>query len=99
MMDDKKLDRLLDDAARTYRVPPEAPFEAIWARVEMEAFAPVPIRRTPAWRPMVAAIAAALVLGVALGRYTASGPAPARSGTLAAGAAQPSNAVNASNDP
>ena len=38
MMDDRKLDELLDDASRSYRVPPEAPFESIWRGVEAEAF-------------------------------------------------------------
>jgi len=70
-MDDKQLDDLLADAARTYRVPPTPPLDAIWARVEAEAFAPVTVRRGgPGWRVLVAAIAASLVLGVAMGRYT-----------------------------
>jgi hypothetical protein len=70
-MDEKRLDELLDDAARTYRVPPEPPLDAIWSRVEAEVFAPVTARRGgPGWRVLVAAIAASLVLGVAMGRYS-----------------------------
>jgi hypothetical protein len=70
-MDEKRLDQLLDDAARTYRVPPEPPLGAIWSRVEAEAFAPVPLRRgAPGWRVLAAAMAASLVLGVAVGRYS-----------------------------
>jgi hypothetical protein len=70
-MDEKRLDELLDDAARTYRVPPEPPLDAIWSRVEAEAFAPVTARRSgPGWRVLTAAIAASLVLGVAMGRYS-----------------------------
>lgn len=73
-MDEKRLDELLDDAARTYRVPPEPPLDAIWSRVEAEAFAPVTARRGGSgWRVLAAAIAASLVLGMALGRYSARG--------------------------
>ena len=72
MMDDKKLDELLADAATSYRVPPEPPLDAIWSRVEAEAFVPVAARRGgPDWRVLTAAIAASLVLGVAMGRYSA----------------------------
>ena len=38
-MDDNRLDELLTDAVHTYRPPPEAPLDAIWSRVEAEAFA------------------------------------------------------------
>jgi hypothetical protein len=70
-MDDNRLDELLDDAARTYRAPPEAPLDAIWSRVEAEAFAARPAaRRTPGWRAFAGAIAATLVLGVLIGRTT-----------------------------
>ena len=69
-MDDQKLDDLLDDASRTYRVPPEAPFESIWRGIEAEAFqAPVVSRRAGMrWAPMAMAIAASLVIGVIAGR-------------------------------
>jgi hypothetical protein len=81
-MDEKRLDQLLDDAARTYRVPPEPPLDAIWSRVEAEAFAPVTARRGGSgWRVLAAAIAASLVLGVALGRYSTRGD---RASTIAA---------------
>lgn len=70
-MDDKKLDDLLNDAVRSYRPPPDAPLDAIWARVEAEAFAPAPARRAPSWRAFAGAIAATLVFGVLVGRATA----------------------------
>jgi hypothetical protein len=70
-MDDKQLDELLSDAVRTYRTPPEAPLDAIWSRVEAEAFAAKPETRSPGWRVFAGAIAATLVLGVLLGRATA----------------------------
>lgn len=74
-MDEKKLDELLADAARTYRVPPEPQLDAIWSRVEAEAFAPATMRRAgPGWRMLAAAIAASLVLGVSLGRYSTRAP-------------------------
>jgi hypothetical protein len=71
-MDERKLDELLDDAARTYRVPPPPPLDAIWAGVEKELFRPAPLRRpVPGWRVLVAAVAASLILGVAVGRVSA----------------------------
>lgn len=73
-MDDRRLDELLDDAARTYRAPPEAPLDALWARVEAETFAPVRSRPGPARRWAFAAVlAASLLMGVALGRASVSG--------------------------
>lgn len=88
MMDDKKLDKLLADAAETYRVPPAPPLDAIWSRVEAELFAPVPARRGgPQWRVLVAAVAASLVIGVAVGRYS--------SRAERAGAAVATSAANA----
>ena len=68
---DHKLDELLADAARTYRVPPEPPLDAIWSRVEAQAFAAEPARATRFdWRRVGMAIAASLVIGVAVGRYS-----------------------------
>lgn len=72
MMDDRRLDELLDDAARSYRVPPEAPLDEMWAGIERDAFSrPSPARRAFGWPAFSAAAAAMLVLGVAVGRYTA----------------------------
>jgi hypothetical protein len=72
----------MDDAARTWRVPPEPDFEALWAGIERDAFATsVPATRawwrSPTWRTFSVGIAAALVAGVALGRLTNPG-APAQ---------------------
>jgi hypothetical protein len=72
MMDDKQLDKLLADAERSYRVPPDAPLDAIWSRVDTELFAEKSARRAPGWRTFAGAIAATLVLGVLIGRTTAS---------------------------
>lgn len=74
-MTEEQLDDLLHDAARSYRVPPNADFDAMWQRVEREVFGP-PVRnghghwRTPSWRVFSVGLAASLVLGVALGRLT-----------------------------
>lgn len=75
-MDDNRLDELLTDAASTYRPPPDAPLDAIWARVEAEAFAAKAATHSPGRRVFAIAIAAALVLGVLLGRVTATGDFP-----------------------
>jgi hypothetical protein len=72
MMDDKRLDELLSDAAHTYRPPPDAPLDAIWSRVEAEAFAVQPIRSRPSWRAFAGAVAATLVFGVVIGRVSAT---------------------------
>jgi hypothetical protein len=72
MMDDRRLDELLDDAARSYRVPPEAPLDEMWAGIDREAFVERrPAHRSVGWPALSAAAAAMLVLGIALGRYTA----------------------------
>ena len=70
-MDDKRLDEILSDAVRTYRSPPDAPLDAIWSRVEAEAFAAQSTKRTPSWRVFAGAIAATLLFGVLIGRATA----------------------------
>ena len=72
MMDDKQLDELLSDAKRSYRAPPDAPLETIWSRVDAELFAVQPSRRAPGWRVFAGAIAATLVLGVLIGRVSAT---------------------------
>jgi hypothetical protein len=71
-MDDNRLDELLNDAVRSYRPPPDAPLDAIWSRVEAEAFTERPSTRAPGWRTFAGAIAATLLFGVLIGRVTAS---------------------------
>lgn len=83
-MDDEKLDELLADAVRSYRPPPAAPLDAIWSRVEAEAFTARPVRRAPGWTAFAGAIAATLVLGVLIGRTTATRATPALSGAAPA---------------
>lgn len=77
-MDDRRLDELLDDAAQHYRVPPKAPFDAIWAGVEREALDARPVTvAAPSRRLGVSlALAASLVIGVLAGRLSMSERAP-----------------------
>ncbi|HSA54950.1 MAG TPA: hypothetical protein VLE53_04560 [Gemmatimonadaceae bacterium] len=82
-MSEERFNEMMHDAARTYRVPPEPDFEAMWLQVEREVFAEREARvlrfRSPSWQLFAAGIAAALVIGVGLGRLTsgATGDAPA----------------------
>jgi hypothetical protein len=91
-MTDQRLQELMDEAAKRYRVPKDPPLEAMWARIEHEHFdapeqadgsrgggtrqprvAPRPWRR---WAMPMAGIAATLLIGFGIGRYTAA-PDPA----------------------
>lgn len=69
-MDEKQLDRLLDDAARRWRVPIDPPLDAIWSGVASEAFQRTS-RSAPGWGAVGVAAAAALIVGVLGGRYSA----------------------------
>jgi hypothetical protein len=93
-MSDDKLDRFIHDAATEYNRPSaRVPREEMWARIERErarprvggaepAVTPVtpvtPLRRRARWMAVVGAIAAALVIGVLLGReFRPEGELPA----------------------
>lgn len=82
-MTDERMDDLLKVARTSYRVPPAAPFDAMWERIERDAFTEssrgdvllldgarrdAPRRR---WLAPLAGIAATLVVGFGLGRFTA----------------------------
>jgi hypothetical protein len=73
-MDDKQLDRLLDDAAQRWRMPVDPPLDAIWAAVASQAFQRRS-RSSPGWGAVGIAAAVALIAGVLGGRYSAR-PAP-----------------------
>jgi hypothetical protein len=85
-MTEDRLDELLDDARRTWPLPPEPDYQAMWGRIEREAFAGVrKVDRTPSWRVFSIGIAATLLIGVALGRLSMTqAPAAATVPTLAA---------------
>ncbi len=76
-MDDGRLDELLNDAVRSYRPPPDADLDAIWSRVEAEAFVAPHARRSPGWRVFAGAMAATLLFGVLVGRMTVKRGEPA----------------------
>jgi hypothetical protein len=84
-MTDEELDERTREALRGYRVPPEPPLDAMWEAIDERHFgAPVvslvdhaksrgrkpPWRGAPSWGVLVAGIAAALILGIALGRMS-----------------------------
>ncbi len=73
-MNEQRLDELLDDARRTWPLPPEPDYETMWARIEREAFAGTrQEQRTPSWRVFAVGLAATLAIGIGLGRFTKTG--------------------------
>lgn len=80
-MNDERLHELMSDAARTYRLPPEPDLDGMWAEIEREVFDQPPVRtapwwRAPSWQFVALGMAASLVLGVGVGRFTAPDAAP-----------------------
>ena len=71
-MTDERLNELLDDARRTWPEPPEPDYEAMWGRIDREAFTEIrgERTRTPSWRMFSFGLAATLVIGVGLGRLS-----------------------------
>jgi hypothetical protein len=77
-MTNERLDELLNDARATYRVPPEAPVEEMWASIDAaldgnsarSAGGLGGTRRGTSWSLVGYAAAATFVLGVGLGRFT-----------------------------
>jgi hypothetical protein len=69
-MNDEKLNELLRDASRTWRVPPVPRSEEMWAGIEAATFARPRRRLTNQWWTLASAIAASLVIGVAVGRFS-----------------------------
>ena len=81
MPDDMKFDEFLRRAAKDYNAPVPPPADAIWSRIEQDvaaAISPTPVRVLPrrrTWLVVGAGIAATLMIGVAVGRWTALAPA------------------------
>ncbi|HEX6536221.1 MAG TPA: hypothetical protein VF041_16640 [Gemmatimonadaceae bacterium] len=82
MSDDDRFDDFLRNAARDYNAPPPTPRDAMWARIDAERRAradaaravearQLPLRRL--WWPLAIGIAAALVLGIGIGRWWGAG--------------------------
>jgi hypothetical protein len=90
-MTDEKFERFVHDAAREYHRPPEVPREEMWHAIRGARTKTRADRRAfrPAWIYWAAGVAAALVLGIGIGRVTgsdgepavASGAAPVSEGT------------------
>jgi hypothetical protein len=98
-MTEDRLNELLDDARRTWPLPPEPDYQAMWGRIEREAFAGVRLeQRTPSWRVFSLGIAAALMMGIGLGRFsmneTTSGPATVSSAIVTDTATSAANAYD-----
>jgi len=71
-MTEDRLNELLDDARRTWPMPPEPDYQAMWGRIEQEAFSGVRKHetRTPSWLVYSIGLAATLVIGIGVGRLS-----------------------------
>ena len=71
-MTEDRLNELLDDARRTWPMPPEPDYQAMWGRIEQGAFSGVRKHetRTPSWLVYSIGLAATLVIGIGLGRVS-----------------------------
>jgi hypothetical protein len=92
-MNEEKLNELLRDASHTWRVPPAPRVEEMWAGIEAVTFAKPRRRLTSQWWVLVSAVAASLVVGVALGRFSAPGVPPLQSPPAVSAVAPPSTSV------
>ncbi len=71
-MSEEQLNELMEDARRTWTVPPGADYDAMWDSIERESFgAGRRPGRAPSWRVFSVGMAAALFLGIGLGRLAA----------------------------
>jgi uncharacterized membrane-anchored protein YhcB (DUF1043 family) len=101
MMDEKRFDEVLRDLPRSFNPPDQPPLDDIWAVIEDAHFnapASVSSHRGMIWRAPWLAAAAALVIGIGIGRYVPRSPritdnqSPA---PLTASAQQPSSDTSA----
>jgi len=94
-MNDERLEQLIAEAAPSYRVPAEPPLDAMWARIESEHFDIAAQSAGEArwrsagflWGRAVTGIAATLLVGIGIGRFTAPIVDPVPPVTSAAAAA------------
>ena len=89
-MTEDRFEQIINSAADHYNVPPvNPPFEQMWTAIESEAFAPkvqsiAPAPRTSLVNNPWLRMAAVLVLGVAIGRFTTIAPTtPGPTSTIA----------------
>ena len=101
-MSDDRFEDFLRDSARSYNAPPVTPREAMWARINSErrarAARQTARRRARYWWATVG-LAAALLLGVTIGRLTVDQPPRGVSETVQGGPALPAPAPNRSGAP
>jgi hypothetical protein len=76
MMTEDKLNELLQDAGRTWLEPKRADYDGMWTHIAREALDRRGGSRAPSWRTFSIGIAAALVMGVGVGRFALPGAAP-----------------------
>lgn len=82
-MNDERLEQLIADAAPGYRVPAEPPLDAMWTQIESEHFdaagrSVVGTRwRKSGWGRAITGVAATLLVGIGIGRFTAPSVDPA----------------------
>lgn len=82
-MDEQRFDDLMREAAPSFREPPPPPLEAMWAGIEREHFG-VPASRNPwqRWYGPIMGMAATLLLGIGIGRMTATKAQPVAPGAV-----------------
>ena len=68
-MDEKELERRLNELRQTWRVAPEPPLDQMWTRIAEEAFAPTPPRH---WGSRLLPLAATLLIGIGIGQVAPS---------------------------
>jgi hypothetical protein len=69
-MSDDRFEDFLREAAERYHVPPEVPREDMWLAIAEARRHSVPRSRRPGWRSWGIGIAAALAIGVGIGRLS-----------------------------
>lgn len=88
MSDDPQFDDILRREAQGYRATGEPPAAAMWSRIERDVADAIRPRRRVTWLAVGVGIAAALVIGVAIGRRSMSNAVPRSApSTIAAAAA------------
>lgn len=99
MSDDDRFDDFLRNVARDYNAPPPTPRDAMWARIDAERRAraagtahPLPLRRR--WWPLAVGIAAALALGVGIGRWWGTREPGVQPGAIATTSGRPAPAAS-----